>query len=248
MPYILYILFGKKQKEKFSFWITLYFFCHLRYLASRKWCRDLNIVDWCHPPDVKTVVFTISWNIARAKRREREREKRARKGSSYFLYLFLTHSPRRAYSSSLPSVPKFFSLPAFFPSRCSPVRARILSGTSSAILPATKVEFLAIGGALVRKATAPPPPLTYRGRNLSLADDPLKRICPRTRQCTCRHPWSHSTTRDQSDAIDMTWHVVCDTTWCDTLRCRASRDATLLSFCQSRAERNGRMYRKKQSY
>jgi len=75
----------------------------------------------------------------------------------------------------------FFPFGAFFPSRCPPVRARTSAGTSSAILPATKVEFLATGGALVRKATAP---LTFRGRNLSLADDPLKRIYPHTRQCT----------------------------------------------------------------
>lgn len=63
------------------------------------------------------------------------------------------------------------------------------------------------GGALVRKATVPPPPLTFRGRNLSLADDPLKRICPHTRQRTALRAATreviqrHATT---SNAIDVT--------------------------------------------
>jgi len=86
------------------------------------------------------------------------------------------------------------------------VRAKILPG-GSAILPATKVEFLAIDGALVRKAVAPPPPLTFRGRNLSLADDPLKRICPYTRQCTALRAATREvihSTRDQSNVIDVT--------------------------------------------
>lgn len=133
----------------------------------------------CHPPDENRCLCDI------VKRRASEETRRVG-------LVLLSVSVCDAFSTqgallfSPGSSPSFFPSQAFFPSRCPPVRARTSPGTSSAILPATKVEFLATVGALVRKTAAPPPPLTFRGRNLSLADDPLKRICPHTHQCALR--------------------------------------------------------------
>lgn len=104
-------------------------------------------------------------------------------------------------------------------------------------------------GALARKAAPPPPPFSFWGGNLSLADDPLKRIC--TRQCTTLR----AATREviQRHATHPTRHVRCltwrdvtwrDATWCDVTRYDAGRrDAALLPIDQSPG-----MYSKDRAY
>lgn len=149
-----------------------------------------RIVEWSRPRYRRGVTLRTRKSLSLPCREDVARATETRreglgKGSSHFLYLFVTHSPRRAHIFFSPVRPQVFSLPAFFPSRCPPQREdeqRHSAGDKSRISccwRCTRSE----GGLPEPAATAAAPPLTFRGRNLSVADDPLKRICPRTRQC-----------------------------------------------------------------
>lgn len=105
---------------------------------------------------------------------------------AFCVYLFLTHSPRKdAPLFFLSFLAEFFSLPSDFLSLDALPRGSRRQRHSAG----DKSRISCYVGALAWKAALPPLsppllPLLPGGGNLSLADDPLKRICPRTRQCT----------------------------------------------------------------
>lgn len=156
----------------------------------------------------------------------------------------ILHAGRTLLLSSRPS-PSFFPPDFLSLEMLSRARREDLAGDEQRHSAGDKSRISCYGGALVRKAAVPPPPLTFRGRNLSLADDPLKRICPHTRQCTAlRAATREVIQRHATSPTRLTWRDVVwrDVMWhvCDARR----RDATLLLFGQIA----WKMYRKKQSY
>lgn len=173
------------------------------------------------------------------------------KGESYFLYLLVTHSSRlRAlffFSLSLVLDSLFFLPPCrfFFSSMPFHARKASFSGGEQRRSAGDKSRISCSCCALAWKRRR-----HYRrrrcrrrrchhyyicrGGNLSLADDPLKQICPRTspiyrtttREVIQRHATRSTPTRAVSDVWhDVTWcdMMWLDRTWRDAIRCNALR-------------------------
>jgi len=219
----------KKRKKKNSFQIIFHISSSM-ILESQNCCRNMDI-DEVSPSGREK---SLRWNVARTRRFRG-------KGSSYFLYLFVTHSLRRAHSFSLLSIPKFF-LSSF-------LSLEMPSGCAREVLVENEQRHSAGDKSRISCYWRCTRSEGSGGHRLSLSGVGICRwqmihwnesvlIPANVRRYVPPPIKSFNDTRLVCrDWRDVTW--CSDTTWCDTLRCQASR-----GYCRS----TNRVNHRKQPY